>query len=459
MRPKVLQALAEQNRAPQGCRIVVAFSGGMDSTALLDLLWQLRQEQGWQVEAFHLNHGLRGDEAQRDEDFCRDFCRERGIPLTVARENIAQLAQEAGESLESCGRRLRYEHLAELCPDEKDRIATAHNLNDLAETQLFHLIRGSGIRGLGGIPLQRGKIIRPLLLCSREEIEGYCRERGLPHVEDSSNRDLRFSRNRIRQNLLPQLVGENGAYLQGALRLSQQVWREEDYWQQQVEAALAAAALPEGGWSREKLLALHPALLRRVGLRWLALSGAEPSAKGVELCLSLLEKGGEVELSPGRYFQVRGERALLRQREVLQAFFSCPLELGLVEPFPGKKLFFRLLDGEKYKLFANNRPGALKNTLDCGKISGIVSLRQRLPGDALCLPGHQKATSLKKLLNARGLSLGARSRLVLLADDKGPLWLEGFGPRAEALPGPESREILLIQVLDDETTLKSTEEV
>jgi len=255
--------------------------------------------------------------------------------------------------------------------------------------------------------------------------------------------------------LLPQLQRENPAYLQGALRLSQQVWQEEDYWQQQVSEALERFSLKSGGWSREGLLSLHPALLRRVCLRWLALSGAEPSAKRVELCLNLLRQGGELELRPGHYLQVRGEQARLRQAESLQPFFSCPLQLGLMEPFPGKKLLLRRLDGEKYKIFANNRPGALKNALDCGKISGIASLRQRLPGDAICLPGHHSATSLKKLLNARGLSLGARSRLVLLADDKGPLWLEGFGPRAEALPGPDSREILLIELLDERSTVET----
>ena len=173
MRRSALETIKEYDMLPQGSRVIVGFSGGADSVALLSFLYELQQELDLKLLACHINHQLRGDEAQRDEEFCRKFCAERGIELHVFRKDIASAAKQAGKSIEEYAREVRYERFQQLCSSEKDRVATAHNANDLAETILFHVARGTGIKGLIGIPAVRGNIIRPLLFCSREQIEAY----------------------------------------------------------------------------------------------------------------------------------------------------------------------------------------------------------------------------------------------------------------------------------------------
>lgn len=165
----------------QGDRVICAISGGADSVALLWCLYLLREQLDLKLSAAHLNHGLRGEESDRDEDFVRQLCAGYQIPLTVGRTQV----QAQGRGLEDAARRARYTFLESLDPAAK--IATAHTADDNAETVLLHLIRGAGLRGLGGIAPARGRVIRPMLGVTRQEVEAFLEHWNLPHVEDSSN--------------------------------------------------------------------------------------------------------------------------------------------------------------------------------------------------------------------------------------------------------------------------------
>ena len=165
MKNKLLLTVKQYHMPIQGRRVVVGFSGGSDSAALLSILRELSGELGIELTAAHVNHGIRGAEAERDEAFVRTFCAERNIPLRVARYDVPEICKTTGESVEECGRRLRYEFFASVDPGAL--IATAHNLDDCAETFFLNLARGTGLRGLCGIPPVRDNIVRPLIDCSK----------------------------------------------------------------------------------------------------------------------------------------------------------------------------------------------------------------------------------------------------------------------------------------------------
>lgn len=190
-----------------GDKVLAAVSGGADSVCLLNVLCELKQRLNITVYAAHLNHMIRGDEAERDEAYVRRLCNSLGVKCFVRKADVPKLAEEQGLTLEEAGRKARYDFFAELRQKENiDKIATAHNKNDCAETVLMRIIRGTGIDGLGGISYTREDgVIRPLLSTERKEIESYLAERNIDFCTDSTNSDNTYMRNRIRNELIPYL--------------------------------------------------------------------------------------------------------------------------------------------------------------------------------------------------------------------------------------------------------------
>ena len=178
---KIQQTIAEYGMLKPGEPVLVALSGGADSVALLLSL----RELGYPVRACHLHHGLRGGEADRDERFCRELCAQKGVRLSVRRVDAAAYARETHESVETAARALRYAFFRETAGGSKT--ATAHTADDNLETMLFHLARGTGLDGLAGIPPVRDGIVRPLITCTREEVEAFLAARGQGFVTDSTN--------------------------------------------------------------------------------------------------------------------------------------------------------------------------------------------------------------------------------------------------------------------------------
>lgn len=188
-----------------GDKVILGLSGGADSVCLFEMLLALRKEWSFSVEAVHVNHMLRVT-ADRDEDFVRRICEHEGVPLHILRTDVARIAKEKAISTEEAGREIRYAYFSEVAQKTgATRIATAHHGNDRAETVLFQLSRGSGIDGFCGIRPVREQIIRPLLCIGRKEIEEYLTLRGRTYVTDETNADNVYSRNRIRNEILPML--------------------------------------------------------------------------------------------------------------------------------------------------------------------------------------------------------------------------------------------------------------
>lgn len=204
---KVQETIDRHRMVTVGERIVIAVSGGIDSMVMLHLLMRLRERYAVALHVAHLDHGLRGAESAAAADFVRNYCETHQIPATLTRADGRMLRDRRFESLQAAARTLRYRFLEEVADRQRAaRIALGHHRDDQAETVLMNLLRGSGVRGLGGIPPVRGRIVRPLIDCEREEIEQYARKERIPCVEDSSNRSLAYRRNRIRLGLLPELA-------------------------------------------------------------------------------------------------------------------------------------------------------------------------------------------------------------------------------------------------------------
>ena len=205
IKKRFLKFIKEKNIVKSGDKILVGLSGGPDSVCMLSLLCSIREEEKIEVAAAHINHMLRGEEANKDEEYSKRLCEELGVRFFSRRIDINKYALETGKSSELAGREARYNFFNEIINKINfNKIATAHNANDQAETILMRIMRGTGLEGLGGIPVEReGKYIRPILFMKREEVEQYCKENNLtPHI-DATNLERIYSRNKVRLDILP----------------------------------------------------------------------------------------------------------------------------------------------------------------------------------------------------------------------------------------------------------------
>ena len=304
---------------PDGGLLLCAVSGGRDSVCLLHYLANLAPDRGFSVAAAHLNHKMR-PEAQRDEDFVRALCRKLDVPFYTEAVPVYETAEQWGLGVEETGRRLRYDFLQRTADTiGAERIATAHHAQDQAETVLLNLLRGTGPEGLAGIPPVRGRIVRPLLQTSRREIEDYLEEHGLSHVEDSTNQDTHYARNRLRRELWPQMEAINPALTRAIGRTAEILRSENPYLDR-----LAADYLPQSGTALEtaRLLsapeALRPRILRLL-LQRLPGGKRDVSAVHIDALLALAVGGGTLDLPGEMQAGCRGGEVRLTMRETVPA--------------------------------------------------------------------------------------------------------------------------------------------
>jgi tRNA(Ile)-lysidine synthetase-like protein len=284
---------------PAGTRLVVAVSGGADSLALLHLLYTHQRTLNCTLHVATLDHGLRGEAGASDAQYVADLAREWGIPATVGKANVAAVASEKKLGIEAAARRARYDFLAAVARESgADRVAVAHHADDQAETVLMHLLRGSGIEGLGGMayaaPLPgHGDLllIRPLLDVPRQQIESYCREHDLEPRHDVTNEDTRYTRNRLRREVLPYLETLYPQVKRSLAQLAAIAVIENDY----IEAQFAERVLPHVQVPGERRVLprqtfrdLHPALQRRF-VRWAAAQLGESDDLGYPQIVAAVE--------------------------------------------------------------------------------------------------------------------------------------------------------------------------
>lgn len=291
---KVCSALTEHNMLNGEKRVCAALSGGADSVSLMLAMRELQTENGMEIYACHLNHGLRGAESDGDERFCRELCESLRIPFYSEKIDVSSDVSKH-ESLEEAARRLRYDFFERaLSHFECAVLATAHNANDNAETVLLNLTRGTALKGLCGIPPVRNfgggfRVIRPLIRCTRVEIEEYLRVSGQSYVTDKTNLSEDYTRNRIRLRVLPELSEINQSIAATIGRMTEKVRGDSDFLDSLAEKALDDAR--EGrGWNALKLSELPPPIGSRAVRKILSDGGIEPSSLRIDTAMNLLTK-------------------------------------------------------------------------------------------------------------------------------------------------------------------------
>ncbi len=431
----------------KGGKVVAAVSGGCDSSVLLHILHTLSTEMDLEILCAHINHNLRGKESDRDEEFVRSLCKKYGIECRVLSANVAEYAAEHHLSTEEAGRKLRYEFFEHCAAElgENARIATAHSLSDCEETYIFNSARGAALSGICGIPPVRGKIIRPLIEFSREQIEGYADEHALEYVTDSTNLTDEYTRNRIRHGVIPVMKEINPSFDKAFLRLSRNLAEARDFIDSEVESLLEKAGNTDG-YEAAVIAKAHPAVKNRAAAMVLEKFGF---SFDYERTLRIAEKigGGDFkeELSKDEYLV--SEKGILKKsvrKKAAPVMEEKPFAEGEIRISEGKTAEIRILSekpGENsYKVYNY----ALKDTFDFDKIQGKAIIRSRREGDRADIHGGTK--TLKKLFIEEKIPAEERNSVAVIADDEGVLWVEGLGAARRARLSENTVKIAAIKI-------------
>lgn len=418
-----------------GDAVCAAVSGGCDSVALLHALRTVADEEGITLTAVHVNHHLRGAESDADAAFVADLCERLGVPLTL-RDVFVREERLQGESEEVCARRLRYRAFEEQIALGR-RVATAHTLSDQAETVLFRLARGTGVKGLVGIPVEREGIIRPLLTVSREQTEAYCCENGLAYRTDSSNESDAYTRNYLRHRVLPPLREAFPGCEEAVGRLCGQMSALDAMLDRMADALLAAAR--EGDRLRlPPLREAEPPVLARALARFLEDgTGVWPDAAHTNDLLAGLSADGRLQLDGG-WQAIWDDTFRLIPPERAGEPYGFPLAPGVIET-----PFFRLTVREETILPSVHNSFTF-SVIDRDKIADDAVIRSRRPGDRLRLPGRTDKP-LRRWMSEAGLPPEQRDLWPVAADGEGVLALIGVGVAGRAAPDENTRRFLIIK--------------
>jgi tRNA(Ile)-lysidine synthase len=464
---RVCRTIGRFRLLPPGARVVVAASGGADSTALAFVLRDTASRLKIELAGLaHFNHELRGAESEHDQAFSRGLAERLGVPFEAGRGNVRAAATELRTSVEDAGRRLRYRFLDEARERlAATHVAVGHTRDDQAETLLLNLLRGAGTRGLSGMPPARGTVVRPLLECSHAELVAWLDARGVAYREDESNRDRRFTRNRLRYEVMPALERAFPGAAIALARSAATTRADAEYLE-----TLAAESLAAVGRRGEGTLVLDAAAMRRLpralarGVARLALlEGARARFVGVEHAERLLDLAAGVRtgslMLPGLQADLDGDQLVLRSRQGRSAAAEPGRSSSSGNSFretlsiPGEVL---LDDGlvvssdlhqggpSPDELFRLAGPSVA--VVDAGRFSRLA-VRYRRPGDRfrpLGLNGHK---TLQDFFVDRKVPRGRRGRVPLVVDGDGRIvWVAGYAVSEDFRVNDATRAVVILQL-------------
>lgn len=437
---RVGRTIEKYHMAHKGERLLVGLSGGADSAALLLCLHEL----GYDICACHVNHCIRGEEADRDQHFCEELCRSLGIEITVKRVDVPAYCRVNPVSEEEGARMLRYKALQGIAAD---KICTAHNLDDCLETTLFNLARGSGLKGIASIPPVRDNIIRPLIECSRADIEDYLAEKGQNFVTDSTNLLDEYSRNKLRHKVVP-VLRELNPSLMDTFAKTLGFLREDSAFLEKLADEAFEKVNRGDGYSCKLIRELDYPVRRRVIMRILAKYDIEVGQDKIEIIEKLINEGGKANVKAKCFAYTKsGTLYIFTEKDgenILQDEVKVVPES--IINWQGRSVSFKLVKNDgKFenvnKMFANS-------CLDYDKIKGVIVLRKRRAGDRIRLVNRQHSSDVRVLMK-QGFPVHKRDSAVILADDEGIVLAETFGAADRVRIDSDTKRVLIFEVIEE----------
>lgn len=445
MRNEVLSAISKYKMIEDNDAVVVGVSGGADSMALLHFLLSIRDDIKIKVIVVHINHCLRGAESDRDEKFVLEYCNKYGIDFHNYKIDVKSESNISGISIEDCGRKIRYDYFSKIAKEYKAKIATAHTLSDSVETTIFNIIRGTGIRGLAGIPPVRDNIIRPLIFTTRAQAEDYCIENKIKYMIDSSNLSRDYTRNKIRLDIVPEMKSINPSLEKSFMRLKEQVEEENNYLDNIAETELNKAKIGQG-YDINFISGLPKTIKTKLLIKAVYNNyGIKLQKSHVDLICEIINNRSGTVTIPGKVY-VKADKNYLEifkprvKKRDWQNKFSC----GRILTESGRTFIIKSVRKEEYSLIKKNDKNLFYKSLDYDKISEGTIIRNRRPGDKFSLINRGITKSLKKLFNEKKIPVEKRDELAILENNNEILWIEGIGPSKKSAVTKNTENIVII---------------
>ena len=417
------------NMFPHGGIVLCAISGGKDSMYLLFKLRELAPKYGFKIYCAHYNHCLRGDESDRDQKFVEDICKKLDIPCLVGSSNVASFASEKRIGIEEAARTIRYEFLEQTADKiSAERIATAHTADDNVETMLFNLCRGSGLKGLCGIPPVRGRIIRPMLQVTTADVLCFLEENNIPHVEDSTNSHDDYTRNKIRHRVVPELRNLSNGFDENVIRCISNLREDEECLfslaQNFVNENLIGNALPVTKFSALPK-SISSRVLQIIVPRSLSAAHIEAVTKIAvgNNCHSFADiPGMRVRRDYDKLIFSDAPTFKIEKRDIIVG--------GTTEiPEAGLEIHCEFIKNCK-EIHNSFNIFHFKSDNICDKIF----VKSRSEGENIRLNGRKCTKTLKKLFSEEKLNGAGRDLVPVLYDSKGAIAIYGFGIAERCCP-------------------------
>lgn len=465
---QIIEYIRENAMLHPGNAVVVGVSGGADSVALLRVLVSIRDNcldyQDLVIKVVHINHMIRGAEADRDENFVRDLCEKLRVDFKVYKKNIPQMASELHLTEEEAGRIYRYqcfeeeasaisetktevgsgEHSEEKLDSEKARIAVAHNKDDLAETVLYNLVRGSSLLGLAGIKPVRGRIIRPLLMTSRNEIEEYLKEIGQEFITDSTNLETEYARNKIRLSILPALREINEGASEHLVNIAMDATRLGDDVRKEVETEYKKLNLGEGDSENKKEVSIDiegMKALSSLAQGELVLNAMEKvcgrrkdiTREHLQQTISLgdMESGKSVNLPYGMIAERVYGRIIIRKNS--EGLDEDSAVLGHLET-----------ESFDYDESISISKKEYTKMIDYDKINSALCLRLPQPEDYIVISAEGGTKKLSRFFTSEKVERSRRGSVPVVADGNEIVWIVGFRLSERYKVTSETRRVMRI---------------
>lgn len=427
MNNKIDKTVEKFNMLSFGDKVLVGCSGGADSMLLLNYFLSVKEKFNLKVEVAHIEHGIRGKESVEDAEFVSNFCKEHGVKFHLLTIDAIREGKALGVGVEEYSRKRRYEFFNSI---ECDKIATAHNLNDNIETVLFRLARGTGIKGVCGTPAVRGKIIRPLIEISSDEIRSLCNKNNIEYRIDSTNSDTKYSRNFIRSNVIPQMLTLNSDFLENMGLFISSANEDNDFINSYAENAYKSVYEDEK-LCLDKLNKYPVSVKKRILIKYFEAFGLTLDSNHLNSVLKLCFKNSKTQIKQNHFAVSDGKFIRHVNYDKNNRVNNFPFVTQIL-----KKSEFKNKNVDFY--------------CDYDKIIGSVLVRSRFQGDKIKPYKRGCTKTLKKLFNELKIPEESRCGVGVVADEYGVIGIIGYCVDERVAVTPDTQNILSLRLLSED---------